>query len=221
MVNVHIVYRLWNSKDQATELTTAIAKLQGELDACPKHRLLAQKLFDSLSEQCRTRVRSLFRILSYTTFVVDKRIRKQLNDLSKTESYDWSFGWIRRDSVEEIDMTPIDDLHALVEHQEFLVKLPNQEWQLYVKALLNKTFHIIPSWFTYWTYFPTFLLNSHEMTASISQFGRPMDFVVADGIRNVSDVVHFRDVLQSIRWNVCAWWSSWCRVGCCWCSVCC
>lgn len=114
--------------------------------------------------------------------------------------------------LEEIDMSEINNLTKVVEHQKFLLKLLTKKDSFVRKALLNKNIPFLNQRLQHYlvqlglTHTVEF---THEMTASISQFGRPLDFGnLSNGQRarvNIALSFAFRDVLQSIHdhINVC------------------
>lgn len=114
--------------------------------------------------------------------------------------------------LDEIDMSKINELTELVDHQKFLLKLLTKKDSFVRKALLNKNIPFLNQRLQY--YLTQMGLShtvefTHEMTANISQFGRPLDFGnLSNGQRarvNIALSFAFRDVLQSIhdRVNVC------------------
>lgn len=138
---------------------------------------------------------------------------KQLADLRKAENpHIEGLDELEAVELEDIDMTTINELKVLTDHQRFLLKLLTKKDSFVRKALLNKNIPFLN------TRLAGYLLDlglphtvefTHEMTASISQFGRAMDFGnLSNGQRarvNLALSFAFRDVLQSIhqRVNVC------------------
>lgn len=114
--------------------------------------------------------------------------------------------------LDEIDMEEINELNTTIEHQKFLLKLLTRKDSFVRKALLNKNIPFLNARLQHYLsqlQLPHTVEFTHEMTASISQFGRPMDFGnLSNGQRarvNLALSFAFRDVLQSMheRINVC------------------
>lgn len=114
--------------------------------------------------------------------------------------------------LEPLDMEPINKLTRLIEHQKFLLKLLTKKDSFVRKALLNKNIPFLNQKLS--KYLTDLGLRhtvefTHEMTAQISEFGRPLDFGnLSTGQRarvNLALSFAFRDVLQSIhgKINVC------------------
>lgn len=121
------------------------------------------------------------------------------------------------EELEEIKLDKIDydERDALIkrrDHMKFLLKLLTKKDSFVRRILLNKTLPFLNQRLQH------YLMNlglshqvefTHEMTASISQFGRVMDFGnLSNGQRarvNIALSFAFRDVLQSLheRINIC------------------
>ena len=119
---------------------------------------------------------------------------------------------LEAEELDPIDMDQINKLTTTITHQKFLLKLLTKKDSFVRKALLNKNIPFLNNRLA--TYLQELGLRhtvefTHEMTASISQFGRPMDFGnLSNGQRarvNLALSFAFRDVLQSIheKVNVC------------------
>lgn len=114
--------------------------------------------------------------------------------------------------LDPIEMDKINELTSTSEHQKFLLKLLTKKDSFVRKALLNKNIPFLNKRLALYLTelgLPHNVEFTHEMTASISQFGRPMDFGnLSNGQRarvNIGLSFAFRDVLQSIhsRVNIC------------------
>lgn len=114
--------------------------------------------------------------------------------------------------LDPIDMTTINNLQSTVDHQKFLLKLLTKKDSFVRKALLNKNIPFLNQRLAHYLTdlgLPHTVEFTHEMTASISQFGRPLDFGnLSNGQRarvNLALSFAFRDVLQSMHdhINVC------------------
>lgn len=114
--------------------------------------------------------------------------------------------------LDPVDKSVINDLKAMVDHQKFLLKLLTKKDSFVRKALLNKNIPFLNQRLAHYLTelgLPHTVEFTHEMTASISQFGRPLDFGnLSNGQRarvNLALSFAFRDVLQSMHehLNVC------------------
>jgi hypothetical protein len=111
--------------------------------------------------------------------------------------------------IDPVDKTKINELKTLIDHQKFLLKLLTKKDSFVRKALLNKNIPFLNQRLAH--YLTELGLQhavefTHEMTASISQFGRPMDFGnLSNGQRarvNLALSFAFRDVLQSLHEHI-------------------
>lgn len=112
-------------------------------------------------------------------------------------------------AVEEVDYTEINKITKELEHQKFLLKLLTKKDSFVRKALLNKNIPFLNQKLA--GYLTTLGLPhkvefTHEMTASISQFGHELDFGnLSAGQRarvNLALSLAFRDVLQNMHTKV-------------------
>lgn len=119
---------------------------------------------------------------------------------------------LKSQKPERIDMTEINKLTSLIEHQKFLLKLLTKKDSFIRKALLNKTIPFLNQRLVKYIYelgLPHKVEFTHEMTAHITQFGTEKDFgLLSNGQRariNIALSFAFRDVLQTIsnKINVC------------------
>lgn len=111
--------------------------------------------------------------------------------------------------LEDINRDSINDVREKIDHQKFLLKLLTKKDSFVRKALLNKNIPFLNKKLSGYlkdlglTHIVEF---THEMTASISQFGRPLDFGnLSNGQRarvNIALSFAFRDVLQSMHGSV-------------------
>lgn len=109
----------------------------------------------------------------------------------------------------EIDYSEIDDLTKLLTHQEFLLKLLTKKDSFVRKALLDKSIPYLNAQLkSYLTALglPHSVTFTHEMTASISRFGTPLDFGnLSAGQRarvNLALSFAFRNVLQNLHSSI-------------------
>ncbi len=114
--------------------------------------------------------------------------------------------------LDPIEMDEINELVSLIDHQKFLLKLLTKKDSFVRKALLNKNIPFLNQRLAHYLKdlgLPHTVEFTHEMTASITQFGRPLDFGnLSNGQQarvNLALSFAFRDVLQSLhsRINVC------------------
>lgn len=119
---------------------------------------------------------------------------------------------LRSVKLDEINREAVNELKDTLDHQKFLLKLLTKKDSFVRKALLNKNIPYLNQRLAHYLAelgLPHSVEFTHEMTASISQFGRPMDFGnLSNGQRarvNIALSFAFRDVLQSMhdRINVC------------------
>jgi len=114
--------------------------------------------------------------------------------------------------LEVVDMSTINDIRDNITHQKFLLKLLTKKDSFVRKALLHKNIPYLNQRLQH--YLSELGLAhtvefTHEMTASISQFGRLMDFGnLSNGQRarvNLALSFAFRDVLTSMhgQLNIC------------------
>ena len=114
--------------------------------------------------------------------------------------------------LDTIEYDEVNELTKHIEHQKFLLKLLTKKDSFVRKVLLNKNIPFLNSRLQQYLIdlgLPHTVEFTHQLTAEISQFGRPMDFGnLSNGQRarvNLALSFAFRDVLQSLhtRINVC------------------
>jgi len=122
-----------------------------------------------------------------------------------------------REELQAVELEPtnkdkINDLVILIEHQKFLLKLLTKKDSFVRKALLHKNLPFLNKRLALYLTalgLPHSVEFTHEMTAKITQFGRPIDFgALSNGQRasiNIALSFAFRDVLQNLHEyiNVC------------------
>ncbi len=108
--------------------------------------------------------------------------------------------------LDPIEMDKINELTTKINHQKFLLKLLTKKDSFVRKALLNKNIPYLNKRLAHYLNelgLPHTVEFTHEMTASISQFARPLDFGnLSNGQRarvNIALSFAFRDVLQNIH----------------------
>ena len=114
--------------------------------------------------------------------------------------------------LESLNKDKINDLMQLIDHQKFLLKLLTKKDSFVRKTLLHKNLPFLNERLAYYLTklgLPHNVEFTHEMTAKITQFGRPIDFgALSNGQRasvNIALSFAFRDVLQNLHdyINVC------------------
>ena len=114
--------------------------------------------------------------------------------------------------LDDIGYNEINKLTNHLDHQKFLLKLLTKKDSFVRKVLLNKNIPFLNSRLQQYLLdlgLPHTVEFTHQLTAEISQFGRPMDFGnLSNGQRarvNLALSFAFRDVLQNLhtRINIC------------------
>jgi len=114
--------------------------------------------------------------------------------------------------LDKIEYDEVNELDKYIEHQKFLLKLLTKKDSFVRKILLNKNIPFLNARLSQYLIdlgLPHTVEFTHQLTAEISQFGRPMDFGnLSNGQRarvNIALSFAFRDVLQNLhtRINVC------------------
>ena len=134
-------------------------------------------------------------------------IEQKITDLSSTENpFHEPYNDLVASPIEPIDYTDVNDLKRLQDHQQFLLKLLTKKDSFVRKTLLNKYLPFLNGRLHHYlaqlglTHKVEF---THEMTASISLFGRTIKFGnLSNGQRarvNLALALSFRDVLQKLH----------------------
>lgn len=134
----------------------------------------------------------------------------QLQDLeSSNNPYVEPLEELQNTELDPIDKSKLNELKELLDHQKFLHKLLTKKDSFVRKTLLNKNLPFLNQRLAYYLTelgLPHTVEFTHEMTASISQFGRPLDFgSLSNGQRarvNLALSFAFRDVLQSMHEHI-------------------
>lgn len=137
-------------------------------------------------------------------------LREKLKDLQQRKNpFIEPLEELQSIKLDPLDMTAINDKQRLVEHQKFLLKLLTKKDSFVRKTLLNKNIPFLNQRLEHYLTelgLPHTVEFTHEMTASISQFGRPLDFGnLSNGQRarvNLALSFAFRDVLQSMHEHI-------------------
>ena len=114
--------------------------------------------------------------------------------------------------LDQLDYDEINEMTKLIEHQKFLLKLLTKKDSFVRKALLHKNIPFLNSRLQMYLQelgLPHNVEFAQELTAEISQFGRPLEFGnLSNGQRarvNIALSFAFRDVLQKLhtKINIC------------------
>lgn len=139
-----------------------------------------------------------------------KQLSTKLVDMQVAiNPYNETLDELKTIKFEEKDTAAINTLKSMLDHQTFLLKVLTKKDSFVRKALLNKNIPFLNK------RLQTYLIDlglphnvefTHEMSASISQFGHAMDFGnLSNGQRarvNLALSFAFRDVLQSMHDHV-------------------
>ncbi len=182
------------------------------LDACKKVDTIDKTIKKLTAEykivKAKLKVKDLEELLQ-----LDNKI-KQLNDKlfeyqTAVNPYIEALDELQSVVLGKKDPTILNELKILLDHQTFLLKILTKKDSFVRKALLNKNIPFLNKRLqTYLTDLglPHTVEFTHEMTASITQFGHPMDFGnLSNGQRarvNLALSFAFRDVLQSMHDHV-------------------
>lgn len=134
-------------------------------------------------------------------------IKRKIEDLGQAiNPYLDPLDEIMNVKIDTIDYEEINKLTKELEHQKFLLKLLTKKDSFVRKALINKNIPYLNGRLQHYLSvmgLPHKVEFTHEMTASISQFGRTLDFGnLSAGQRarvNLALSFAFRDVLQSLH----------------------
>jgi DNA repair exonuclease SbcCD ATPase subunit len=140
-------------------------------------------------------------------------IKKRIDELAdETNPYLDPLDELVNMPLEAVDYGPANELTTLLDHQKFLLKLLTKRDSFVRKDLLDKNIPYLNARLQHHLSFmglPHKVEFTHEMTASITQFGQSLDFGnLSAGQRarvNFALSLAFRDVLQQLhqRVNIC------------------
>jgi len=142
-----------------------------------------------------------------------EQYKAQMENLAKTENpYLESLSELKLVEIEDVNMDKMNELIKLQEHHKFLQKVLTKKDSFVRKTLLNKHIPFLNKQLSKYL-LQLGLMHSvkftHEMTVSITQFGRELDFGnLSNGQQarvNLALSFAFRDVLESMheKFNVC------------------
>lgn len=141
------------------------------------------------------------------------QLESRLNDLMNAKNpFVEPLEELKGANLGDLNTERVEELRELSDHQKFLHKLLTKKDSFVRKALLNKNIPFLNQRLA--LYLSDLGLShtvefTHEMTANITQFGRPMDFGnLSNGQRarvNLALSFAFRDVLESMHTpiNIC------------------
>lgn len=196
-------------EDKSKELNQSIDSYSKELQSIDKTVETLSNDYSNIKEQIT--VENIDELLN----IKNKKdvYEQKVEELKNTENpFIDPLKELEETQIEEIDMDEINELTTHIEHQKFLQKLLTKRDSFVRKSLLNKHIPYLNKRLAHYLNqlgLPHIVEFTHEMTANISQFGRPLDFGnLSNGQRarvNIALSFAFRDVLQSMhnRINVC------------------
>lgn len=139
-----------------------------------------------------------------------ENIKHKIEELSEAVNpYLEPLDELENTKLEKISYDDLNKINRELEHQRFLLKLLTKKDSFVRKALLNKNIPYLNARLQHYLTLlglPHKVEFTHEMTASISQFGRSLDFGnLSAGQRarvNIALSFAFRDVLQSLHSHI-------------------
>lgn len=198
------------------ECQTVIKVATKEVDSLSKSLIEADQLVEDLTTK-RDTIKSQITVTDVDELLEIKskasHYEKKIEELLiATNPFVEPLKELEDTELDPLDMSTINDLTTLIEHQKFLLKLLTKKDSFVRKTLLNKSIPFLNQRLAHYLSFlglPHTVEFTHEMTAGISQFGRPLDFGnLSNGQQarvNIALSLAFRDVLQSLheKINVC------------------
>lgn len=182
--------------EQITELDDEIKKLDREID----------KLSDNLSV---SNVEDLYKVASK----IDKYTSKiKLLESQENPHIETLDELLEINNVGEFDMESINELEDLLRHQNMVLKLLTKKDSFVRKNLINKSIPYLNKRLNHYLRelsLPQTIEFKHDMTATVSKFGRELDFGnLSNGQKaraNLAMSFAFRDVLQNLHGaiNIC------------------
>lgn len=192
--------------DQSAAELTSIKKKIGELDQ--QIETLTKQLKDTRQHITVDNIEELIHFKNESS-----TIRTKIEDMTAAiNPHLESLDELTSIKIEKVDYSEVNKLTKEIEHQKFLLKLLTKKDSFVRKALINKNIPYLNGRLQYYLAIlglPHKVEFTHEMTAAISQLGRPLDFGnLSAGQRarvNLALSFAFRDVLQGIhtRVNIC------------------
>lgn len=186
-----------------------IQTLEKDLKVISEEVVNLTKLLKQTKEQITVdNIEELMQIKNESTVIKNK-----IEDMSKAiNPHLDSLEELTSMKIEKIKYTEINKITKELEHQKFLLKLLTKKDSFVRKALINKNIPYLNGRLQHYLSIlglPHKVEFTHEMTAAISQLGRPLDFGnLSAGQRarvNIALSFAFRDVLQGIhtKINIC------------------
>lgn len=192
--------------DQIDQIVAEVEQLAEEAQSSSDKIAEVEKRLTEVREKITVDdVEELMAIASQSTQIASKII-----DLESAENpHADALNELINTNLEDIDYTEINKVADEIEHQKFLLKLLTKKDSFVRKALLNKNIPFLNNKLAEYLSamgLPHRVEFTHEMTASISQFGHSLDFGnLSAGQRarvNLALAFAFRDVLQSMHMKV-------------------
>lgn len=205
-----------NAEIKIAECESNLLKAQTELTAFATELadvddIAAAKIEDKLRIKKQISVTNLEELVEIRN--QSNTIREKIEDLkSATNPFIEPLEELEAVIIEEVNYDEINRLTKYIDHQQILVKLLTKKDSFVRKAFLNKNLPFLNSRLQ--MYLSQLGLThkvefTHEMTAEIAQFGRPLGFGnLSNGQRarvNIALSMAFRDVLQKLHTpiNIC------------------
>jgi len=188
--------------EKIDELTIGLNTIDDQVvKLTKKHKLIKKKITVPNLEEL-LEIKNQSSTLEYKLDELEKAINPFIEPLDEIEAIE----------LDDIGYNEVNELTNHIEHQKFLLKLLTKKDSFVRKVLLNKNIPFLNSRLQQYLVdlgLPHTVEFTHQLTAEISQFGRPMDFGnLSNGQRarvNLALSFAFRDVLQNLhtRINVC------------------
>lgn len=205
-----------NASLKIKETEQQVEKMFHQIETYTKNLSLISEQVSTLSHQYKD-IKQQITIDNIEELLLIKNesehIKKKIEELQSTiNPHLDALNELEKIKIEKIDYEEINKITKEVDHQKFLLKLLTKKDSFVRKALLNKNIPYLNARLQHYltqlglTHKVEF---THEMTASISQFGRTLDFGnLSAGQRarvNLALSFAFRDVLLNLhtKINIC------------------
>jgi DNA repair exonuclease SbcCD ATPase subunit len=199
-----------NADVKITESETSLTESQSKLvESSTQKKLIDTELSKLLEEKIQLKRQMTVQDLEELITIKNESSTLEQRIIELTSAPNPLLGMLddlEKIEIPAIDYTIINEMKKLKDHQDFLLKLLTKKDSFVRKALLNKNLPFLNTRLEHaltqlgLTHRVEF---THEMTAEISQFTRPMGFGnLSNGQRarvNLALAFAFRDVLQSLH----------------------
>ena len=177
---------------QSTEIKEAIMEINDRLN-------------ELTSKTTQLNVNELFKIESKIEKYEDKIADLEQQENPHTATLDELLNVI----AEEVETEEIDELEDLLKHQDMVLKLLTKKDSFVRKNLINKSIPYLNKRLNHYLkelQLPQLIEFKHDMTATVSKFGRELDFSnLSAGQKarvNLAMSFAFRDVLQNLHGQI-------------------